>query len=184
MTIVVSPFSNGLIRDWPPEHYADLIGLLLEDLPDEVVRVVGTANQRKDAYRIVRNLPADRVKNDCGLISWDAVTDLVRDASCVIGNNSGIPHLAGFYKVPTVCIFGGSHQRMEWRPLGPNVVVMSRTIGCSPCHIDHRLTCLYDKACLREIAPREVADAVLALIEERKDRMRQRAMETDGALGA
>jgi len=42
-----------------------------------------------------------------------------------------------------------------------HVVVLSRVIGCSPCHLDHRHLSPYGKACLRDIAPSEVRDAVL-----------------------
>jgi ADP-heptose:LPS heptosyltransferase len=161
--IIVAPFSNGLIRDWPAAHFAKLIALLLPKLdPDQLVRVIGSPEQRRRAFEIVRDLPADKVINDCGTMPWADVLKLLRVADCVIGNNSGIAHLAGMYGVPTVCIFGGSHQRTEWYPLGPKVTVLSRVIGCSPCHLDHRPNCVYDKACLTEIQPEEVADVVLA----------------------
>lgn len=182
MTIIVSPFSNGLIRDWPASHYAKLIARLLPQLPgDQIVRVIGTLEQRKPAFEIVRDLPADRVMNDCGTIPWGEVLVMLREACCVIGNNSGIAHLAAMYGTPTICIFGGSHQRTEWHPLGPNVVVISRVIGCSPCHLDHRMTCQYDKACLWEISPEEVGAAVLRLIK--RDR-RERAVAEAESVGA
>lgn len=166
MSIVVSPFSNSVMRDWPPEHYAALIEMLLPELPtEEIIRVTGTVEQRPRGNSIVRHHPADRVVNDCGTMPWASVLDLVRSASCVIGNNSGIAHLAGMYGVPTVCIFGGSHQRSEWRPLGDKVVVVTRVIGCSPCHLDHNMRCPFDKLCLREIEPAEVAAAVLNLLK-------------------
>lgn len=166
-TIVIAPFSNSAIRDWPSDHFAELVGVLLDRWEDRngLIAIVGTSSQRPRANAIVRPYPADRVFNHCGRMSWPDVVVQLRAASCVIGNNSGIAHLAGSFGVPTVCIFGGSHQRMEWRPLGANVTLMSRTIGCSPCHLDHGRNCPYGLACLREISPDDVADAVL-------DRMR------------
>ena len=165
MNVVVSPFSNSVIRDWPAAHFTRMIGLLLPQLAtDAMVRVIGTGGQRAGANAIVRPFPADRVVNDCGVLPWDDVLALLRSAACVIGNNSGIAHLAGMYGVPTVCVFGGSHQRSEWFPLGANVVVLSRVIGCSPCHLDHNSSCPFDKACLREITPEEVASAVIGVI--------------------
>ncbi len=164
--IVIAPYSNSAIRDWPSDHFATLIGLLLARWNDRdgLIRVVGTAGQRLRANAIVRSYPADRVRNDCGRLSWPAVVAELRRASCVIGNNSGIAHLAGSFGVPTVCIFGGSHQRLEWRPLGFNVTLLSRSIGCSPCHLDHGARCGYGLACLTGISPDEVADATLAAI--------------------
>jgi ADP-heptose:LPS heptosyltransferase len=166
MTIVVAPFSNSDIRDWPAEHYAALIGHLAAAWPGRI-RVIGTANQRLRARDIVRAQDPDRVSNDCGRIAWAQVVEELRVASCVIGNNSGVAHLAGRFGVPTLCVFGGSHQRLEWRPLGTGVVTLTRSIGCSPCHFDHGFSCPFDKACLRLITPRLVADTALALMAER-----------------
>jgi ADP-heptose:LPS heptosyltransferase len=164
--IVIAPFSNSPIRDWPGTHYADLIGLLLEHLAGDCrIRVTGAANQRLGASEIVRYHPADRVINTCGRLSWDAVLLALRGADCVIGNNSGIAHVSGYFGTPTVCVFGGSHQRLEWRPRGDNVVVLSRVIGCSPCHLDHGHVSPYGKACLREITPKEVAEAAMMMME-------------------
>lgn len=159
--IVVAPFSNSDIRDWPAEQYAALIGCLLDRLePDRMIRVVGTAGQKLRANDVVRSHPADRVINECGRFSWAHLVEALKGAGCVIGNNSGIAHLSGSFGVPTVCVFGGSHQRLEWRPLGRNVVLVSRSIGCSPCQLDHNSRSPYDRACLRLIEPEVVADAV------------------------
>lgn len=184
--IVLAPFSNSAIRDWPAGHFADLIGLLLERWKGHgIIRVIGTPSQRQRANFIVRRYPADRVVNDCGRLSWPIVVEQVRRAACVIGNNSGIAHLAGSLDVKTVCIFGGSHQRVEWRPLGFNVTLLSRAIACSPCQLDHGRNCHYGLACLREITPEEVCVAVMSVIEseERLDRKQDTLRSTENRLG-
>lgn len=159
--ILLAPFSHSDTRDWPLEHWRTLAGLLLERLPpDGRVRVVGAPGQRLRAHEVVRPHPSGRVLNDCGRLAWPEVAARMRTAACVVGNNSGIGHLAGRLGAPTVCVFGGSHPREEWRPLGANVVVVSRAIGCSPCMLDHHTGSLYRKACLRDISPETVADAV------------------------
>ena len=174
--IVVAPFSNSDIRDWPLGHFRDLIGLLLERVADDVrIHVTGAPSQKLRGCEIVRPHPPARVANDCGRHSWDDVLGLLRTADCVISNNSGVGHLGGYFGVPTVCIFGGSHQRLEWRPLGRSVVVVSRVIGCSPCHLDHGGRSPYDKACLREIAPHAVAEVVAGIMTRDRPRREARA---------
>lgn len=168
--IIVAPFSNSDIRDWPGGHYAALAGILAARWPGPgMIRVIGTRNQALRANDIVRSLDPARVANDCGRLPWSDVVAALKTAACVIGNNSGIAHLAGSYGVPTVCVFGGSHQRLEWRPIGFRVVTISRSIGCSPCHLDHGANCPYDKSCLRQIAPETVADTVLKLLARPAD---------------
>ena len=158
--IIVAPFSNSAIRDWPAPHYAALIGLLCARDVAATIRVVGTRNQWIGACEIVRDHDPARVVNECGRMSWPDVVAALRAARCVVANNSGVSHLAAHFGTPTVCVFGGSHQRREWRPLGRNVVLLSRVIGCSPCHLDHHGVSPYRKACLSDIDPAAVANAV------------------------
>lgn len=162
---MIAPFSNSAIRDWPVGHYAALVGLLLDELGGEArVRVIGAPGHRVRACDIVRAYSSARVSNDCGRIAWPDLLAALGSARCVIGNNSGITHLSGAYGSPTVCIFGGSHQRREWRPRGGSVVLLTRAIGCSPCQLDHGEASLYNKACLRQIDPRSVFDAAVAIM--------------------
>lgn len=162
--IVIAPFSNSDIRDWPAHHFRDLIARLVAER-DDVIRVVGAPGQAIRARAIVRAFDASRVISDCGRRSWDETVGLIRTAACVVGNNSGIAHLAAFEGVPTVCVFGGAHQRLEWRPIGDQVVTLSRTIACSPCHFHHAAHCPYGLACLEQITPDAVFEAVSRLID-------------------
>lgn len=163
--IVIAPFSNSGIRDWPSTSFRTLIGLLLDRLEDDTpIEVIGTANQKLRANDVVRPFPTARVTNVCGRLSWAAMIAELRRAACVIGNNSGVAHLGGFFGVPTVCVFGASHQRHEWRALGSSVLLITRAIGCSPCQLDHGQVSPYDKACLREISPHVVADAAFTIM--------------------
>ena len=178
--IIVAPFSNSGIRDWPSSSYRRMVELLIGRLPsDHVIRVIGTPNQKLRANEIVRDLPVERVVNECGRLNFAQMTEELRTAACVVGNNSGVAHLGGFFQVPTVCVFGGSHQRHEWRSLGPTVMIVSRSIGCSPCQLDHGNVSPYDKACLREIEPEVVADAVVRIMNLVGD---MRSSDTSGRL--
>ena len=160
--VVLAPFSNSHIRDWPPGHFAELIRLLVAaPRPAGRILVLGVASQKLRANDIVRAFDPSEVVNTCGALSWADLQEVLKDAGCVVGNNSGVAHLAGAYGTPTVCVFGGSHSRLEWRPKGAAMVVVSRAIACSPCHLDHDGGCPYDKACLREVEPSVVAEAVL-----------------------
>lgn len=160
--VLISPFSNSSIRDWPVGHFRDLIAALIERSGDRFhFALVGTRNQRVAAAEIARPFPIARVTNLCGQLAWREVVARLRVCEALIGNNSGLSHLSARAGVPTMCIFGGSHNRMEWRPQGSKVRVISRAIGCSPCQLDHKASSPYDKACLRQISPELVADAFL-----------------------
>ena len=178
--ILIAPFSNSGIRDWPSTSFCALVGLLLEQINDDTpIVVIGTGNQKIRANEIVRSFPTSRVINACGRLSWAAMVSQLQSAACVIGNNSGVSHLGGYFGVPTVCIFGASHQRHEWRALGLSVVLVTRSIGCSPCQLDHGQVSPYDKACLREIKPQSVADAAFKIMK-RVTKMRHEGLMASG----
>jgi ADP-heptose:LPS heptosyltransferase len=159
--IIVAPFANGDIRDWQPGHFSVLIGLLL-DRWDGVIRVIGTRSQATRAAAIVRPYDATRVVSECGRLVWGEVVEELRTAACVIGNNSGVTHLAGRLGVPTICVFSGSHARTEWHPVGSWARTITRAIGCAPCYLHRARDCPYGKACLSQIEPGTVADAAFA----------------------
>jgi len=161
--IVIAPFSNSDIRDWQAAHFRTLIGQLVAER-NEVVHVVGAPGQAIRAREIVRPFDPRRVVADCGRTPWSATLGLIRSAACVVGNNSGIAHLAAFEGVPTVCVFSGSHQRLEWRPIGEQVITLSRAIACSPCHFHYAAHCPFGLACLDQITPDTVFDAISRLI--------------------
>lgn len=179
--IVIAPFSNNALRDWPLDHYGEAIGLLLDQVDaDTVISIIGTRGHRTAGAEIVRPFPAARVTNACGL-AWEKVLAKLRGARCVIGNNSGITHASGQFGTPTVCVFGGSHQRTEWGPLGTKVVILSRVIACSPCQLNHASECPYGAACLREITPRDVARAAAIMMRQNDGEGRAHAAPNEAA---
>lgn len=162
--IVLAPFSNSDIRDWPTPHFVRLIELLLDRRPDSVIHVIGTKSQTLRANEIVRSSPSNRVVNHCGRLSWAEAQARIAASDCVVGNNSGITHVAGRLGVPTVCVFGGAHPRGEWRPLGFNVVLVSRAVGCAPCMRHRAADCPYSLDCLQQITPEAVCEAVTSIM--------------------
>jgi len=161
--IVISPFANSDIRDWPLAHFQSLIGLLIAARPENI-HIVGAPGQAIRVRDLVRPFDSARVVNDCGRLEWSALNRLIRGAGCVIGNNSGIAHLAALAGTPTICIFGGAHRRGEWRPIGRNVVTLSRALACSPCGFHSAAACPVGIACLDQIAPETVFEVAISLL--------------------
>lgn len=159
--VIMAPFSNNDLRDWPLKHYARLIALLTSR-GDITVEVIGTAAQRERAAVLVLPDAGDRVVNSCGRIAWSDCAQLCQAGDCVVGNNSGVAHLAARAGATVVCVFGGAHDRSEWAPVGPSVTVISRAVACSPCHLSRAVDCSHALGCLAGILPEEVAHVVLA----------------------
>lgn len=178
-TLLLSPFSNSALRDWP--HYDALIGLFVDNT-DFQMTVIGAASQRVAADRLVRRHPATRVANTAGVLPWPEVVQRVRSADLVVANNSGVAHLAATLGAPTVCIFAASHSPYEWMPRGARTAIVIKETACSPCGLDLVENCPYGVRCLSEIDAETVFQACIDLLVTDPDPMASRGASSRGAL--
>ncbi len=163
--IVMAPLSNQLTRDWPIGHFRELALLCGKEL-DATVEFVGAKTQRHHVNAMVRDLPADRYINRCGLLSWEQTGALIRSAACVVSNNSGIGHYAAELGVPLVCVFAATHSPYEWMARGPHVSLLARRTGCSLCGVgDRPADCPHHMRCLNDITPTQVFGEVRRLVQ-------------------
>jgi ADP-heptose:LPS heptosyltransferase len=81
-----------------------------------------------------------------------ALADILKTAEGVIGNDSGVSHLAAFLGVPTAAVFGPSDP-VRWRPAGPAVEVVGGGAECAPCfEAEPRPEC-GARECLGRVSP-------------------------------
>lgn len=152
--VVVSPFANERVRQWPWPHYRALIELIVRQHGHSVV-VVGTRAQRASANAMVRGLSSEMVVNACGAWSWQELVRAVDAAPYVVANNSGVAHLAASRGRWTLCVFSASHAYCEWMPRGPRVVTLVKALPCSPCSLGSE-RCSNGVACMVDFQPAEV----------------------------
>jgi ADP-heptose:LPS heptosyltransferase len=153
--IVVAPFSNSSVRDWPVAHYARLITLMLAQ-PGWEVALVGTAAQSAAAERLVGLVGDKRLGNLVGKTRWADLSGLLQAATLVICNNSGVAHLAAALGAQVLAIYSGSHQPPEWGPRGLRSHALSYPVPCSPCGLENVADCTFEHRCMRMISPDEV----------------------------
>ena len=151
--VLVSPFANERVRQWPWPHFRALIELIVRQ-HGHPVTVVGTRAQRASANAIVRGLSSEMVVNACGAWSWQEIVQAVDAAPYVVANNSGIAHLAASRGRWTLCIFSASHAYCEWMPRGPRVVTLVKALACSPCCLGQE-RCTNGVACMVDFQPAE-----------------------------
>lgn len=157
--VVISPFANERVREWPLAQYRRLIERVLA-AGEGPVLVVGTRPQRVRANEVVRGFPHPEVVNSCGRLSWQELVGVIDRARYVVANNSGGAHLAAERGRWTLCLFSGSHSFVEWMPRGPRVVVLNRITDCAPCALGGG-RCPHGVACMTDLD----ADAAFDLFE-------------------
>ncbi len=84
----------------------------------------------------------------------EQVLKLMNKAGAIIGNDSGICHLAAFTGLPTLVVFGPTDPA-KWKPIGRSVSIVRPDIDCSPCLEKDKNSCDSMK-CFRSISPERV----------------------------
>lgn len=152
----IHPASGNLLRQWPVEHFASLIDLLIERLSVHVVILGGHDEQALSELILDRVRCRQGVWSLVGKHNLDELPDVLCTLALFVGNNSGPQHIAAGLGVPTVAIHSAVISTEEWGPLGPNAVAIRKDVNCAPCYRSSIEQCHRDIACLREIRPEAV----------------------------
>lgn len=155
--IVVAPGARyGAAKRYPAERFAAAASLLQAELKEPVV-LVGSAADADETRAVQAQLPGS--VDLAGRTAMGALLGILETASGVLSNDSGVMHLAAALGAPVVGVFGSSNP--EWtRPLGERAAFVYHKVVCSPCYAP---TCARDFACMLEIAPSTLAQALGAL---------------------
>ncbi|UCI21946.1 glycosyltransferase family 9 protein [Mesorhizobium sp. B2-1-8] len=153
--VVVAPFSNSNLRDWPIEYFGQLVAALAER--SEVV-VIGRSESQAALENVVK------IANDLGAALVSTAVDLpelefnqlIKSASLVVSNNSGTGHVAAQLGRPTVGIFTASHLPEIWGFQGPLVSMLMSSIECRGCGLDQVRRCPIGVRCKFDIKPDRV----------------------------
>jgi len=100
--IVIAPFSSKKNKSWPFESYLQLIQKLTIRAR---IFVIGETKNISH-MRILKNIPGGVTNLVCKTKIED-VTEVIRGSSLFIGNDSGLTHLAYFFRIPLIGIIGG-----------------------------------------------------------------------------
>jgi ADP-heptose:LPS heptosyltransferase len=155
--IVVHPGTGDRRKAWPSDRWSQLVGRLIR--AGERVVVTGRG---EDDQRVADDLEAVHagVTNLVGILDWSTFRAVVANGAMLIGADSVAAHVGAAEGVPTVAIMAAMSDPEYWRPLGSDVVVLSRALHCSPCFRKHGCASM---ACVRDVTVDEVFAAYLGL---------------------
>jgi len=130
-TVVFAPGCKTAVmatKRWP--HFAELAAAFTD------VVVVGTPDDLKRNDGSPMNFPA-HVRSLAGQLSLRETAELMAAAGVVVGNDSGLSHVAAAVGTPTVMLFGPTpHESLG--SLSSNVRVLRGGLPCEPCWFRNR----------------------------------------------
>jgi ADP-heptose:LPS heptosyltransferase len=123
------------------------------------VAVVGIADDLRRANGTALPLPR-HVRLFIDKLTLRETAELLAAAGAVVGNDSGLSHVAAAVGAPTVMLFGPT-PHLSLGQLPPNVTVLRAGLECEPCWFRARLqACAAQIHCLQRVTVETVAREV------------------------
>ena len=153
----------GAAKCWPPENFAMVCDRLVDELKLVPV-LVGAPGEVPLMRDIVRRARRPVVCCDDPGTTLGSLKPLVRGATLLVCNDTGPRHYGIACNVPTVTIFGPTHQ--EWTETGfRDEIKLQASVECGPCQLSR---CPLDHRCMTGVTAEMVMQAASELLRRRK----------------
>lgn len=151
LVIAVNPGAYyGSAKRWPARKYAELVSLLLKEIPAQIL-IVGSSGERPLAEAI-SSMMDKKPFILAGQTSLSRLVSVISFADLFITNDSGPMHLANALKVPVVALFGPTDPSRTGPYQQPSSII-HKGAPCWPC--SYRV-CPFDHRCMLDISSQEV----------------------------
>lgn len=154
---IIAPYSSRDVKSWPNSYFQELIHHVSSKA--YTVILVGTASDQIYASQLIAAFK-ENVFSLAGKTSVRELGALVKQASIVIGVDTGVLHLASCFEVPIIALFG-STRSVEFKPYSPHTTVLDS--GTCTCNQFLHVTCDSEvdgyAKCLSQLKPSSVIQA-------------------------
>ncbi|MEK7507728.1 MAG: glycosyltransferase family 9 protein, partial [Patescibacteria group bacterium] len=170
-------------KRWPLDRFAEVARFLKEK--NMKVAVTGSLSEKPLADQFALMLGGE-VVNKVGQTSLSQLLVLIKDAACVVTNDSSLVHLAVALKVPSVCVTGGGQFGMfsDYGYSDINAWMYKK----SPCFGDNwrcgkGLPANTPSPCVASIRVDEVIDKINSILAAPKKNLREAKQFRLGSIG-
>lgn len=157
--ICLAPASVWHTKQWPAEHWAQLIRLLADEV--DIILTGGKADT--DLCDEIIKQSGKKVENAAGKYNLLESTALVSKARVTVSNDSAPVHIASAMDAPVIEIYCSTVPQFGFSPLSSRMAIVETTepLPCRPCGLHGRKACpLGHFRCATEIHPQRVAEVV------------------------
>lgn len=136
--VVLAPVASFASKHWPVDNYVALAAKILEHTSMDVVIIAGPEDRHCEAFNKI-NSP--RIVNLQGKTNLLESSSWVQKARLVIGNDSGMNHIAEAGGVRVLTLFGPTHEAFGFAPHLKNSKALSVDLWCRPCSTTGKREC-------------------------------------------
>lgn len=163
--IVLVPGAKHATKRWPPEYFATLIQQLHLSYQQPIVLLGGPDDA--ELCSIIEKLTPIPIQNLAGTMSLHEIIAYMDTATCIIGNDSGLMHIAASRHIPIVTIFGSTVPEFGFLPYHTPFQIASIELPCKPCtHIGKEKCPLGHFSCMKDVSPEFVFNKVQTLLHQ------------------
>ncbi len=155
--ILVHPGSGSPLKNLPPERFCRTAREIGRQRG--IGMVCGPADE--GPCSALAQLLGDDLKADFKGLSTIELAGLLESASLVIGNDSGVLHLAGALGTPALAVFGPTDPAI-WGIKQKNAANLRPDCDCAPCTHEVMKKC-QNRQCLHSVYPEEIISRGLEL---------------------
>ena len=155
--IMLHPYATHPNKTWPETNWRALIRLLtLEGLTPIVIG--------RQPAPLPELLATEDFTNKTSLRETAA---LLSQAALLVTGDSGPMHLAGSVGTPVVALFGPTTMEWGFAPAGTqDTVLQVNNLPCRPCSLHGSHPCPRELACMRNLTPEVVLEAIRNRLHE------------------
>lgn len=164
--ITVDPSHRKITRRWPSGHYAKLLDMLADTLPDMKFLFPYGPDEESEARQIrARCRSFKQVVIPDNMLSLRQMAACMEHAAMHIGNCSSPRHIAAAVNLPTFTILGATG--FGWQlPSAEHKAVQARMFMDMPCQTCNKNTCPNDLACMQKLTPSLIFSEVMAHLNQ------------------
>ena len=157
---------NLTIRNYPIDHYVQVVRGILERASDICVLLIGVPENSATCEKIIEAVDSDRCRNFCGRTqSLAELVELINFSRLLISNDNGPVHFASLTQTPIVALFS-TDSPFVYGPLG-NCVILYTFFHCSPCisFLNNKRSRCANNLCLQTLEPAQVLESSRRIME-------------------
>lgn len=155
--IIFSPVASFENKRWPIENYKKLATLILEDKEFNDAKIISLGGPGDNYCQPLSELDSDRFLNLQGKTKLDETASYIKNATICIGNDTGLPHIAESFGIPSLVLFGPTVKEFGFGPHLKTSLVIEEDVYCRPCSTTGAKPCFRDKRyCMLDISPEKV----------------------------